>query len=75
MSRLNNYHKNFLFYKNLCITNKRITPPYNNILYKNIPKLNSNNSNNNIDHNLSELKFLEQFYEKIKNDKKYNIKY
>ena len=76
---INNINKkDFIFYKNLCITNNRnrnFNKVYkNNLNFNKVYKNNLNfnkvyknnlNFNNNIDENVSELHYLEQIYDCI----------
>ena len=66
---INNINKkDFIFYKNLCITNNRnrnFNKVYKNNLNFNKVYKNNLNFNNNIDENVSELHYLEQIYDCI----------
>ena len=71
--------KNFIFYKNICITNKKKTQLHK-LLYKDNKKLKNDNNFifRNINQNVSELQYLEQIYDCIEHRenllRKFNIK-
>jgi hypothetical protein len=75
---INNIKKNdFIYYKNLCITNKQ-NRDFNKFYKKNLNfKNNIDNSKinfNNIDENVSELQYLEQIYDCIDDRESINEK-
>lgn len=77
---LNNINKkDYIFYKNFCITNKKnkeLSKLYINNLNLQNNKNNKNNKNNNesifsnVNENVSELQYLEQIYDCIEHNEK-----